>query len=605
MYISHTSFSYKGDGANWILDSGASHHFCRDKNLFSKYVPLSNEIMSVAVKNVSFPIEGKGEVRLRFGQRIFTLTNVMHSSQLRRNLISGPQLDLNGLSFHGGCGEVKIMRGDEFLFKAYLKDRIYRLYPKIPNPGPKSVSFESCAASKLERMKLWHRRCGHVSPSILVHTSKNQGVRGLPSLGDVDFLCEACKLGKFRSVSFKSSNKIRSDHPLELLFADVWGPCRVEGRGGERYFLSIIDDFSRRVSVYPMKLKSQVFDIVKLHITRAETYLGRKVKCFRTDNGKEFANEAFREFFDSKGIKHEFSNPYTPQQNGTVERFMQTAVNGIRTLLCDSKMNPNFWPEALKYFVYTWNRVCPKKLKKTPFELYGGRKPSIRHLKPFGTVAYVGVPGRKRSKLEAKARRGILVGYAFKTRGYRIWFPETNEIIESINVSFDEKSEPGLGRSGVAMGPEDYTLFSPVTSENQNEDVVEVDTRMSSSPSNFPHDTESSGGEDIDSGSSDTLSPSTISSLRDVSWFRKPATRRTGNRVDIYYYEQGKTQRLRSLADVQKYCKDQGIKFHADLFDFSGSNPYRGIVPIPNVSESEDSNSDSDSLSSSQLHPVA
>lgn len=72
---------------------------------------------------------------------------------------------------------VKIMRGDEFLFKAFLKDRIYCLYPKIHNPEPKSVSFESLATSKLEHMKVWHKCFGHVSPSNLIHTSKKQGVR--------------------------------------------------------------------------------------------------------------------------------------------------------------------------------------------------------------------------------------------------------------------------------------------------------------------------------------------------------------------------------------------------------------------------------------------
>lgn len=87
--------------------------------------------MSIAVKDMLFPIKGKGEVKLRFGQRIFTLCNVMYSDKLSRNLISGLQLDLNGLSSYGGQGEVRIYQGDEFLFKAFLKDRIYKLYPKV------------------------------------------------------------------------------------------------------------------------------------------------------------------------------------------------------------------------------------------------------------------------------------------------------------------------------------------------------------------------------------------------------------------------------------------------------------------------------------------
>lgn len=141
-----------------------------------------------------------------------------------------------------------------------------------------------------------------------------------------------------------------------------------EGMRGIFYLSLTI--FPHWVFVYLMKLKSKVFDIAKLHITCAESYLSRRVKYFRSDNGREFANEHFKEFFDGKGIKHEFSNPYPPKQDGTVERFMQTAVNGVCTLLCNSKMEPNFWPETLKYFVYNWNHVCPKSLEKSPLELY-------------------------------------------------------------------------------------------------------------------------------------------------------------------------------------------------------------------------------------------
>lgn len=102
-----------------------------------------------------------------------------------------------------------------------------------------------------------------------------------------------------------------------------------------------------------MKLKSDVFDIVKSHITRAENYLGRKLKNFKSDNRGEFVNANFKIYFDEKGIHYEENSPFSPQQNRVIERFMQTAVNGVRTILSDSKLNTKFWLEALKYFYYT------------------------------------------------------------------------------------------------------------------------------------------------------------------------------------------------------------------------------------------------------------
>lgn len=109
-------------------------------------------------------------------------------------------------------------------------------------------------------------------------------VRGLADLKDTNFYCEVCKINKFR----RSIGSMRSEHPLELFFVDVWGPCRTVRRNRERYFLSIMNDHSRRVSVYPMRLKSDVFDIVKSHITQAGNFLGRKVKNFKSDNGIRF-----------------------------------------------------------------------------------------------------------------------------------------------------------------------------------------------------------------------------------------------------------------------------------------------------------------------------
>lgn len=109
-----------------------------------------------------------------------------------------------------------------------------------------------------------------------------------------------------------------------------------------------------------------------LKITSSEPKtLGRKVKNICKDIAGEFVNEDLDEIFKSKGIEHELTNLYTPQENGTPKRFQRTVTKGARTLLSESKLNLNFWPEAMK-FVYTWNRVCAKSSNKTPFKLYGG-----------------------------------------------------------------------------------------------------------------------------------------------------------------------------------------------------------------------------------------
>ncbi|GFW20457.1 retrovirus-related Pol polyprotein from transposon TNT 1-94 [Trichonephila clavipes] len=112
--------------------------------------------------------------------------------------------------------------------------------------------------------------------------------------------------------------------------------------------------------------------------------------------------------------------------------------DGIKTLFKSSEVPHKFWGEALLCFTYAWNRICHKDSNKTPFEKYSGRKPSVLHLKPFGCLAYAGVPKQIRKKFDMRLKIGIMMGYAQRTKGYRIWLIDENKLVETINVRFDE-----------------------------------------------------------------------------------------------------------------------------------------------------------------------
>ncbi|GFY11817.1 retrovirus-related Pol polyprotein from transposon TNT 1-94 [Trichonephila clavipes] len=170
---------------------------------------------------------------------------------------------------------------------------------------------------------------------------------------------------------------------------------------------------------------------------RAERFLSRKVIAVRTDGGLEFCNKDMDNFLTELGIKHEVTNSYTPEMNGVAERFNLTALDGIKTLLKSSEVPHKFWGEALLCFTYAWNRICHKDSNKTPFEKYSGRKPSVLHLKPFGCLAYAGVPKQIRKKFDMRAKMGIMMGYAQRTKGYRIWLIDENKLVETINDDFD------------------------------------------------------------------------------------------------------------------------------------------------------------------------
>ncbi|GFS49541.1 retrovirus-related Pol polyprotein from transposon TNT 1-94 [Trichonephila clavipes] len=114
--------------------------------------------------------------------------------------------------------------------------------------------------------------------------------------------------------------------------------------------------------------------------------------------------------------------------------------DGIKTLLKSSEVPHKFWGEALLCFTYAWNRICHKDSNKTPFEKYSGRKPSVLHLIPFGCLAYAGVPKQIRKKIDMRAKMGIMMAYAQRTKGYRIWLIDENKLVWTIN-GFSDLSE--------------------------------------------------------------------------------------------------------------------------------------------------------------------
>ncbi|GBN91030.1 hypothetical protein AVEN_195504-1 [Araneus ventricosus] len=161
----------------------------------------------------------------------------MHSSKLNRNLISGPRLDGKGVVFEGGKGELRVKENGQLLFKAFLRDGLYVVNPN--NLNRKQVGFSANSLQKLDA-RLWHSRLAHIGSHTIQNTVKNKGVRGLKGYVDSNLNCEVCKLYKHRRTSFKATNFVGSKAPNDLIFMDTWGPIKVTGRNGERYYLSMI-----------------------------------------------------------------------------------------------------------------------------------------------------------------------------------------------------------------------------------------------------------------------------------------------------------------------------------------------------------------------------
>ncbi|GFY35320.1 retrovirus-related Pol polyprotein from transposon TNT 1-94 [Trichonephila clavipes] len=321
---------------------------------------------------------------------------------------------------------------------------------------------------------------------------------------------------------------------------DLCGPMPTESQGGNKYFLSIIDDYSRKVTVFPIRNKSDAFHTFIRFQKRAERFLSRKVIAVRTDGGLEFCNKDMDNFLTELGIKHEVTNSYTPEMNGVAERFNLTALDGIKTLLKSSEVPHKFWGEALLCFTYAWNRICHKDSNKTPFEKYSGRKPSVLHLKPFGCLAYAGVPKQIRKKFDMRAKMGIMMGYAQRTKGYRIWLIDENKLVETINVRFDENKRGINFRQKVNSNlGYIYNLNLPDYYYDEDDFDRVKDSLTSRLVSKTSTETPSTSEKPDVSSDNHSLIPCT-----EVKWIR----------------------------NIERYCKRHNIEYDPSLFNFRKDN---------------------------------
>ncbi|XP_062557420.1 uncharacterized protein LOC134222293 [Armigeres subalbatus] len=173
---------------------------------------------------------------------------------------------------------------------------------------------------------------------------------------------------------------------------------------------------------------SEAASKIKEYVRMVQNVFGRKPLVIRSDGGGEFVNRELQEFYESEGIKAQFTTPYSPQQNGVAERKNRSLQEMANCLLADANMTKLYWGEAVMTAAYLQNRLPSRVIVGTPYELWTGRKSNIGHYRVFGCEAYVHIPDVKRAKLDQKAIKLRFVGYSEDHKGYRFLDQSTNRI---------------------------------------------------------------------------------------------------------------------------------------------------------------------------------
>ncbi|WJZ95351.1 hypothetical protein VitviT2T_014127 [Vitis vinifera] len=317
---------------SWVIDSGASIHATPWKDFFTSYT--SGDFGSVKMGNDgSAKAIGMGDVRLETSNgTMLTLKNVKHIPDIRMNLISTGKLDDEGFCNTFRDSQWKLTRGFMVIAKGNKSSSLYLMQARVIDSSINAVDDDST-------FELWHNRLGHMSEKGLMILAKKNLLSGMKK-GSLK-RSAYCLAGKQTKVAFKTLHHTRKPNMLDLVYSDVCGPLKTKALGGSLYFVTFIDDHSRKIWVYTLKTKDQVLDVFKQFHALVERQSGEKLKCIRTDNGGEYSGP-FDEYCRQHGIRHQKTPPKTPQLNGLAERMNRTLVERVRCLLLQSQLARSF-----------------------------------------------------------------------------------------------------------------------------------------------------------------------------------------------------------------------------------------------------------------------
>ena len=391
-------------------------------------------------------VVGKGSVRLSLEGVNHLVTEVYYVPELRNHLLSIGQLQEKGLAILIQSNQCRVYHPSKGLI-IQTNMTMNRMFVLRSNTQPiKRELKEVCLQVATQDLAhLWHRRYGHLSYKGLKTLHDKGMVRGLPRFSESKTVCTNCLKEKQHRDAIPKRSTWRALEKLELIHADICGPISPVSNSHKRYLICFIDDFSRKAWVHFLVHKADAFASFKLFKSSVEKETGLPIKCLRTDRGGEFTSNEFDNYCRQNGIKRQLTTTYTPQQNGVAKRKNRTVMNMVRSLLIEKDVPKTFWPEAASWAFYVLNR-CPTLSVKdiTPEEAWSGLKPSVEHLRVFGSIAHAHVPDAQRRKLEDKSRSCVLFGVSEESKGYRLYDPVAKKVVISRDVVF-EKRRSGLG----------------------------------------------------------------------------------------------------------------------------------------------------------------
>ncbi|GAU16794.1 hypothetical protein TSUD_200370 [Trifolium subterraneum] len=237
-------------------------------------------------------------------------------------------------------------------------------------------------------------------------------------------------------------------------------------------------------------LKSSAFESFKKFKSLVEKETGEGIGCLRTYRG-EFNSTEFKEFCEENDIKRQLIAAYTPQPNGVAERKNRTVMDMVRSMMAGKDIPKEFWPEAVNWAIYVLNRSPTNAIPdKTPEEAWSSIKPTVKHFKIFGCIAYTHIPDAQRKKLDDKSLKCIFLGVSEESKTYRLYHPITKKIIVSRDVKSAESEKWKWHKTDESKGTIQATCEDSDEESadmNQGQEDIDVLEDIQATQTNMPN----------------------------------------------------------------------------------------------------------------------
>jgi len=401
---------------NWLADSATTSHVTNQRDAFIDFTPLTNKLV-IGVGNNKAQAIGRGTVELesKCNDRkfIIKLEDVLYIPDTPNSLISLGRWDriANGVTnIKSGIITLSTKDGVTIAKGKDVGNFLYRLdvFTRKPNsPQTKNVTATPqtfIANEPAQSWETWHRRFGHINYYGLQKLYDLKLVNGF----NVDTRsakpdCIACTEAK-QSVKPFNKEIHRESEPGDLTHIDLWGKYAIRSIHGNYYYVVLVDDNSRWITIHYLKEKNQAAKYIKNYLATLITQ-GRKPKAIRVDRGKEFLSDQLKDWCEERGIEIQLTAPYSPSQNGIAERMNRTLVELARAMRIAADLPEHLWEPAITHAVYLRNRSFSSAINSTPYQKRYNKIPNISHLREFGAPVWILLQGQHQDcKLQPKSK---------------------------------------------------------------------------------------------------------------------------------------------------------------------------------------------------------